>query len=61
MPKTRIRLSAVRSDFLAAEQVLCFLVGANSVFYGDVLLTAPNAGTGQDRDMFELIGALTGD
>ncbi|WP_372570684.1 biotin synthase BioB [Ruegeria jejuensis] len=61
MPKTRVRLSAGRSDFSAAEQVLCFLAGANSVFYGDVLLTAPNAGTGQDRDMFELIGALSGD
>lgn len=59
MPKTRVRLSAGRSDFTAAEQTLCFLAGANSVFYGDVLLTAPNAGTGDDRNMFDALGALT--
>ncbi len=58
MPKTRVRLSAGRSDFSAAEQALCFLAGANSVFYGDVLLTAPNAGTGDDHDMFAALGAL---
>lgn len=59
MPKTRVRLSAGRSDFSTAEQTLCFLAGANSVFYGDVLLTAPNAGTGDDRSMFDVLGALT--
>lgn len=59
MPKTRVRLSAGRSDFSAAEQALCFLAGANSVFYGDVLLTAPNAGTGDDRDMFAALGPLS--
>ncbi|CUH84456.1 biotin synthase BioB [Thalassovita mediterranea] len=59
MPKTRVRLSAGRSDFSAAEQALCFLAGANSVFYGDVLLTAPNAGTGDDRDMFAALGSLS--
>lgn len=59
MPQTRVRLSAGRSDFSAAEQALCFLAGANSVFYGDVLLTAPNAGTGSDRDMFAALAAVT--
>ncbi len=59
MPQTRVRLSAGRSDFTAAEQALCFLAGANSVFYGDVLLTAPNAGTGSDRDMFAALAAVT--
>lgn len=58
MPLTRVRLSAGRSDFSAAEQALCFLAGANSVFYGDVLLTAPNAGTGADAEMFVALGAL---
>lgn len=58
MPLTRVRLSAGRSDFSAAEQALCFLAGANSVFYGDVLLTAPNAGTGADAQMFAALGAL---
>ncbi len=61
MPQTRVRLSAGRSDFSAAEQALCFLAGANSVFYGDVLLTAPNAGTQNDRDMFAALSALTDD
>ncbi|WP_432448202.1 biotin synthase BioB [Aliiroseovarius marinus] len=60
MPKTRVRLSAGRSDFSPAEQALCFLAGANSVFYGDVLLTTPNAGTGDDVDMFAALGALDG-
>lgn len=58
MPLTRVRLSAGRSDFSAAEQALCFLAGANSVFYGDVLLTVPNAGTGADAKMFAALGAL---
>ncbi len=58
MPKTRVRLSAGRSDFSQAEQALCFLAGANSVFFGDVLLTTPNAGTGDDRDMFAAFAAL---
>ncbi len=61
MPQTRVRLSAGRSDFSTAEQALCFLAGANSVFYGDVLLTAPNAGTQNDRDMFAALSALTED
>ncbi len=61
MPQTRVRLSAGRSDFSTAEQALCFLAGANSVFYGDVLLTAPNAGTQNDRDMFAALSALTDD
>lgn len=60
MPKTRVRLSAGRSDFSPAEQALCFLAGANSIFYGDVLLTTPNAGTGDDVDMFAALGALDG-
>ncbi|SDX45973.1 biotin synthase [Ruegeria halocynthiae] len=58
MPETRVRLSAGRSDFSTAEQALCFLAGANSVFYGDVLLTAPNAGTQNDQDMFAALGAV---
>ncbi|KIC40690.1 biotin synthase [Ruegeria sp. ANG-R] len=58
MPETRVRLSAGRSDFSTAEQALCFLAGANSVFYGDVLLTAPNAGTQNDQEMFAALGAV---
>ncbi len=61
MPRTRVRLSAGRSDFSTAEQALCFLAGANSVFYGDVLLTAPNAGTQNDQNMFAAMAALTED
>ncbi|WP_369426326.1 hypothetical protein [Ruegeria alba] len=37
---------------------MCFLAGANSVFYGDVLLPAPNAGTDADTEMFAALGAL---
>ncbi len=61
MPQTRVRLSAGRSDFSTAAQTLCFLAGANSVFYGDVLLTAPNAGTQNDLDMFAALSALNHD
>lgn len=51
----------VREGLLRLEApglALCFLAGANSVFYGDVLLTAPNAGTDADAEMFAALGAL---
>jgi hypothetical protein len=40
----QLRLSAVRESMSEATQALCFLAGANSIFTGDKLLTAPNAG-----------------
>jgi biotin synthase len=49
MPKSVVRLSAGREDMSAETQALCFLAGANSIFYGPKLLTTPNPG--RDRDM----------
>jgi len=49
MPGSVVRLSAGREDMSAETQALCFLAGANSIFYGPKLLTTPNPG--RDRDM----------
>ena len=56
MPGSHVRLSAGRSDMSDELQALCFLAGANSVFYGDRLLTTPNADTGRDEQLFERLG-----
>ncbi|MFY0622865.1 MAG: biotin synthase BioB [Pelagimonas sp.] len=58
MPWARIRLSAGRAGFSIADQILCFTAGANSIFYGDVLLTAPNAGLSLDRELFDTLAAV---
>jgi biotin synthase len=49
MPKTRVRLSAGRTSLSREAQLMCMLAGANSIFYGDTLLTTPNPG--EDEDM----------
>jgi len=49
MPASVVRLSAGREDMSEEAQALCFLAGANSIFYGPKLLTTPNPG--RDRDM----------
>lgn len=56
MPKTMVRLSAGRNDMSAAEQALCFMAGANSIFAGDKLLTTPNPSFEEDNAMFQLLG-----
>ena len=56
MPKTMVRLSAGRLDLGMAEQALCFLAGANSIFAGDKLLTTPNPAYADDKIMFDLLG-----
>jgi biotin synthase len=56
MPKTMVRLSAGRTDMSIAEQALCFMAGANSIFAGDKLLTTPNPSFEEDNAMFELLG-----
>ncbi|HVB04519.1 MAG TPA: biotin synthase BioB [Chitinophagaceae bacterium] len=56
MPTAMVRLSAGRLDFSIAEQALCFLAGANSIFTGDKLLTTPNPSFDEDQAMFELLG-----
>ncbi len=52
MPKSRVRLSAGRAEMSDEMQALCFLAGANSVFFGEQLLTTPNAGTDHDQRLF---------
>ncbi|MFO0676031.1 MAG: biotin synthase BioB [Polyangiaceae bacterium] len=49
MPKARVRLSAGRTDLTREAQVLCMLAGANSIFYGDKLLTTPNPESDEDK------------
>jgi biotin synthase len=56
MPGSYVRLSAGRSDMSDELQALCFLAGANSVFYGERLLTTPNADSQRDRELFERLG-----
>ena len=56
MPATMVRLSAGRTEMSQAEQALCFMAGANSIFAGDKLLTTPNPSFEEDNLMFELLG-----
>jgi biotin synthase len=55
-PKARVRLSAGRDKMSRELQVLCFLAGANSIFFGDKLLTAPNPSATEDAELFRAIG-----
>jgi len=52
MPQSHVRLSAGRSDMSDELQALCFLAGANSIFYGEKLLTTGNPDTEHDRRLF---------
>ncbi|WP_374405855.1 biotin synthase BioB [Pelagerythrobacter sp.] len=63
MPLSMVRLSAGRESMSEATQALCFLAGANSIFTGDKLLTAPNAGDDSDGALFAKLGltALQGE
>ena len=56
MPRSMVRLSAGRESMSEAAQALCFLAGANSIFTGDRLLTAPNAGDDKDAALFAKLG-----
>ncbi len=56
MPKAMVRLSAGREDMSSELQALCFLAGANSIFYGDKLLTTGNPEAGRDRELFVKLG-----
>jgi biotin synthase len=56
MPRAHVRLSAGRSAMSEEMQALCFLAGANSIFYGDKLLTTENPEEHQDRELFEKLG-----
>ena len=56
MPRSYVRLSAGRSQMSDELQALCYFAGANSVFYGERLLTTPNAESDRDRDLFGRLG-----
>ena len=56
MPAAMVRLSAGRTSMSIAEQALCFMAGANSIFAGDKLLTTPNPSFDEDNNMFQLLG-----
>lgn len=55
-PKARVRLSAGRNRMSRELQVLCFLAGANSIFFGEKLLTAPNPDASEDAALFRAMG-----
>lgn len=59
MPKSYVRLSAGRESMSDELQAMCFLAGANSIFYGDKLLTTDNPDTGHDQKLFERLGINT--
>ena len=56
MPKSYIRLSAGRESLSDADQALAFMAGANSLFSGEKLLTAPNTAQGKDQQLFQKLG-----
>ena len=56
MPKSYVRLSAGRTEMSDELQALCFLAGANSIFYGERLLTTDNPAADHDRELFERLG-----
>jgi len=55
-PRARVRLSAGRDRMSRELQILCFMAGANSIFFGDKLLTAPNPSAEGDADLFRAMG-----
>ena len=55
-PRARVRLSAGRDRMSRELQILCFLAGANSIFFGDKLLTAPNPSADGDAELFRAMG-----
>ena len=59
MPKSRVRLAAGREDMTDETQTLCFLAGANSIFYGERLLTTPNPQAQRDRALLQNLGMHT--
>jgi biotin synthase len=58
MPKSVVRLSAGREDMREETQALCFVAGANSIFYGPKLLTTPNPGRDRDRRLMDKLGLV---
>ena len=61
MPESVVRLSAGRTEMTDETQALCFLAGANSIFYGDKLLTTENPEQDHDQQLFDKLGINTDD
>ncbi|HLH12601.1 MAG TPA: biotin synthase BioB [Methylovirgula sp.] len=59
MPQARVRLSAGRSNLSREAQILCMIAGANSIFYGETLLTTPNARMPEDDALFAALEAIS--
>jgi biotin synthase len=59
MPQARVRLSAGRRELGEAVQAMCFMAGANSIFYGDKLLTTDNPEANDDRALLAKLGLTT--
>ena len=58
MPFAKVRLSAGRSELSQEEQLFCFYAGANSIFYGEKLLTTPNADANADLELLAVAGLV---
>ena len=56
MPRSKVRLSAGREKLSKEAQIICFQCGANSIFYGDELLTTSNPACDTDRKLLEEVG-----
>ena len=56
LPKSRVRLAAGRKELTREAQILCLYAGANSIFYGDQLLTTPNPEPGSDAEIIATTG-----
>jgi biotin synthase len=56
MPKSMVRLSAGRAEMSDELQALCFFAGANSIFYGEKLLTTGNPDVEHDQTLFARLG-----
>ncbi len=56
MPKTRVRLSAGRQELSREAQLMCLYAGANSIFYGEKLLTTPNPESSEDLELMRAAG-----
>jgi biotin synthase len=58
MPRSKVRLSAGRSELTRDAQLMCLYAGANSIFYGERLLTTPNPDVSEDRSLIEDAGLV---
>ena len=58
MPRSMVRLAAGRLKLSLADQAMCFMSGANSIFSGDKLLTTPNNEKDEDDVMFKELGLM---